>query len=107
MSVHKALLPHIIPAGMCVPQHVQDQSNLLGMCVLCVDIRCLYVFDWIRSGLCLTWHHTQASNMQNIKGEDGDVFLNNHVDIDISYHESSEFIVCKGGRDGRLDGAIV
>jgi hypothetical protein len=24
--------------------------------------------------------------MQNIKGEDGDVFLNNHVDVVISYH---------------------
>ncbi len=36
-----------------------------------------------------------ASNTQNIEGEDGDVFLNNHVDIVISYHESSEFIVCE------------
>ncbi len=45
--------------------------------------------------------------MQNIKGEDGDVLLNNHVDIVISYHESSEFILCKGGVDGRLEGAIV
>ena len=41
--------------------------------------------------------------MQNIKGEDGDVFLNNHVHIVISYHESSEFIVCEGGRDGWME----
>ncbi len=50
--------------------------------------------------LCLIVHHPQSSNMQNIKGEDGDVFLNNHVDVVISYHESSEFIVCEeGGND--------
>jgi hypothetical protein len=45
--------------------------------------------------------------MQNIKGEDGDVFLNNHVDIVISYHESSEFIVCEGEREGGREGGIV
>jgi hypothetical protein len=72
------------------------------MC-LCVDVLCGHVFDWMNQRLCLTWRHTQASNMQNIKGEDGDVFLNNHVDIVISYHESSEFIVCEGGRDGWME----
>lgn len=38
------------------------------------------------------WLH-QWANMLNMNGNDGDVFLNNHIDFTISYHESSEFMV--------------